>query len=115
MPPMHLTNVDLPAPLSPTSAVTWPGYTTKSTSRSTCTGPKLLSMPRSSSRGVSVTTVPFHDRAGGRHGTPTGRIGVGQSLLDTGLRAHGGVVAGAKVGDRDELVGDHFLDVVLGD
>src|SRR5215213_8566471 len=54
---MHLTNVDLPAPLSPTSAVTSPGYAEKLTSRRTCTGPKLLSIPRTSSRGVAAVTA----------------------------------------------------------
>ena len=42
MPAMHFTTVDFPAPLSPTSAVTSPGYTWKSTSWRTWTGPKLL-------------------------------------------------------------------------
>src|SRR4051794_13825555 len=55
MPLTHFTRVDLPAPLSPTSAVTSPGWTQSSTSRRTCTGPKLLSIPRTSSRGVAAT------------------------------------------------------------
>src|SRR3954452_16893184 len=42
MPPMHFTSVDLPAPLSPTRAVTSPACASKFTSRSTWTGPKLL-------------------------------------------------------------------------
>src|SRR3954465_4909935 len=55
MPLMHLTSVDLPAPLSPTSAVTSPGKTESPTSCRTWTGPKLLSIPRNSRRGVAAT------------------------------------------------------------
>ena len=44
---MHLISVLLPAPLSPTSAVTFPAYASKSTSLSTCTGPNDLFIPRS--------------------------------------------------------------------
>ena len=50
---MHLISVDLPAPLSPTSAITSPDRTSKSTSSSALTDPKLLQMPRVSSVGVS--------------------------------------------------------------
>jgi hypothetical protein len=42
IPATHLTSVDLPAPLSPTSAVTSPARTDRSTSCSTWTAPKLL-------------------------------------------------------------------------
>ena len=45
MPAMPLIRVLLPAPLSPTSAVTWPGRTSKSTPRRTCTAPKLFGFP----------------------------------------------------------------------
>ena len=51
MPATHLISVDLPAPLSPTSAITSPARTSKSTSVSACTEPKLFEMPRSSSSG----------------------------------------------------------------
>src|SRR5689334_7502081 len=51
---MAFTSVDLPAPLSPTSAVTSPGYTAKSTSRRTCTMPKLLLTLRSSRMGSVI-------------------------------------------------------------
>src|SRR5690606_18832253 len=54
---MHLTGVDWPAPLSPTSAVTSPAWMAKSTSCNTCTAPKLLYSPRSSSSGC--WSVPF--------------------------------------------------------
>ena len=49
MPAIALTSVDLPAPLSPTSATTSPAWTSKSTSVSASTGPKLLLTPSSAS------------------------------------------------------------------
>src|SRR4051794_23341470 len=52
MPAMPLIRVLLPAPLSPTSAVTLPGLTSRSTPRSTCTAPKLFWIPRRLSNGV---------------------------------------------------------------
>src|SRR4029079_15228094 len=55
MPAMHLMSVDLPAPLSPTSAITSPSRTSKSTSVSACTDPKVFDRPRISRSGVSVT------------------------------------------------------------
>ena len=55
MPAMHLMSVDLPAPLSPTSAMTSPFDTWKSTSNSAWTAPKLFETPTSSRTGVSVT------------------------------------------------------------
>jgi hypothetical protein len=42
VPPMHLTRVDFPAPLSPTRAVTSPAYASKLTSFRTLTGPNDL-------------------------------------------------------------------------
>ena len=45
MPATHLISVDLPAPLSPTSAMTSPARTSKSTSVSACTEPKRLRDP----------------------------------------------------------------------
>ena len=45
MPAMVFTSVDFPAPLSPTRATTSPGRTSKSTSLSAWTGPKLLLTP----------------------------------------------------------------------
>src|SRR5882757_6627696 len=57
IPAIAFTSVDLPAPLSPTNAVTSPGYTLKSTSCRTCTTPKLLLTPLSSRMGaVGVTS-----------------------------------------------------------
>src|ERR671933_218878 len=55
MPARVLTSVDLPAPLSPTSAVTSPGQTRKSTLCSTCTAPKLLLIPSISRIGSLAT------------------------------------------------------------
>src|ERR1044072_360666 len=62
----HLIGVDLPAPLSPTSAITSPRRTSKSTSSSACTEPNVFVMPRSSRRGVSVTVARFLTRWRGR-------------------------------------------------
>src|SRR5436305_3807048 len=113
MPPTHLTSVDLPAPLSPTRAVTSPLCAVKSTSRSTCTGPKLLLMPLSSSSG-SVTVLPY-DRSRRRVRGP----GAGSWLVLRSADARGGALRGVR--PRAQLVlghvavGDHVLDVVLVD
>src|SRR3954454_14375004 len=56
MPAMPLISVDLPAPLSPTRAMTSPAKARKSTSCSACTAPKCLDTPRSSSTGRSPFT-----------------------------------------------------------
>ncbi len=73
MPAMHLISVDLPAPLSPTSAITSPFRTSKSTSVSACTEPNDLETPRSSRRSWSLTkgagrsrrVVSYHRTDGG--------------------------------------------------
>src|SRR4051794_18613032 len=57
MPATHLIIVDLPAPLSPTSAVTSPARATRSTPRSACTAPKFLRPPRTSSVGGGARSV----------------------------------------------------------
>src|SRR5687768_7237875 len=114
MPAMHLISVDLPAPLSPTSAMTSPFDTWKSTSNSAWTAPKLLETPTSSRTGVSVTFVspPRLQRIRGRpvRGAP------GHSLLQPDLLALGRDLAGADVLHLREvsLVGV-LRDVVLGD
>src|SRR5262245_18759322 len=54
MPATHLIRVDLPAPLSPTSAITSPLRTSKPTSVVACTEPNDLETPRSSSSGASL-------------------------------------------------------------
>src|SRR5919206_3078640 len=65
MPATHLISVDLPAPLSPTSAMTSPSRTAKSTSCNACTDPKCFETPWSSSVGeVSVTEAPFYHGGG---------------------------------------------------
>src|SRR5450432_2976202 len=64
MPPTHLTRVDLPAPLSPTSAMTSPGNTLKSTLCSTWIAPKLLLIPRKARMGESATMCPSDEYAG---------------------------------------------------
>src|SRR5712691_611406 len=55
VPATHLISVDLPAPLSPTSAITSPARTSKSTSDSACTEPNDLVMSRSSRSGFTFT------------------------------------------------------------
>src|SRR5207249_1733326 len=57
MPDRTFTIVDLPAPLSPTSATTSARRTSKSTWSSACTAPNRLETPRSSRSGAPATTV----------------------------------------------------------
>ena len=57
---MHLINVLLPAPLSPTRAVTFPAYTSRSTSFRTCTGPKDLLTPRKDRTAVVIVSQFLH-------------------------------------------------------
>src|SRR5689334_2869226 len=113
MPATHLTSVDLPAPLSPTSAVTSPARTVKSTPCSTCTGPKCLSTPRSCRIGSDTTTPP------GRRGCAAGVAGRASAgvvgLLDAELPAGGLRGRDAHLGGLDLALVDHRLDVVLGD
>src|SRR5580765_795108 len=72
---MHLISVDLPAPLSPTSAITSPFRTSKSTSVRACTDPNDFVMLRSWRSGVSVVftvAVSYHKKGGGaRSGAST--------------------------------------------
>src|ERR671938_178584 len=71
MPATHLISVDLPAPLSPTSAITSPSRTSKFTRSSACTAPKLFETSRSSrvGRGVVFTGV-FYNGGGPPEGAP---------------------------------------------
>src|SRR5436190_23485228 len=59
VPATHLIRVDLPAPLSPTRAMTSPSRTSKSTSVSACTDPNDFEIPRSWRIGVSLTGLAF--------------------------------------------------------
>src|SRR5207302_196935 len=71
MPATHLISVDLPAPLSPTSAITSPSLTSKSTSVSACTDPNDFEIPRSSSVGLSFTVrVITQERVEAPSGAP---------------------------------------------
>src|SRR5215213_1446055 len=117
MPAIVLTSVDLPAPLSPTRATTSPGRTSKSTSWSACTGPKLLLTPFSESTGVLPLSFIWllprmrtgAPRSGRPHSLPPG-------LLDAGRLAAGRVLAGADLVHRPELIlDDRVLDLVLRD
>src|ERR1044072_2646575 len=96
---MHLINVDLPAPLSPTSAVTSPARTSRSTSRRTWTAPKLLLIPR-------------RDSSGSRCCPSTVAVMSADAVLFAGLleRLRGAHVVGGR-----EAVGDHVLDVLRED
>src|SRR5919201_6088157 len=81
MPATHLIRVDLPAPLSPTSAITSPSRTSKSTSVSACTERKCLDIPLTASVGVttevssavSAAAVVIASRGWGRVRAPTRR------------------------------------------
>src|SRR3954471_4960136 len=129
IPATHLTSVDLPAPLSPTSAVTSPARTVKSTSCSTCTAPKLfdtafscrigsLIVPSSALGCPSQGSGPG---AGRREGSTSRTRAPGhwvtwcRASADAELGAVGGQVAHAHLGGLDRLGVDHRLDVVLGD
>src|SRR6201996_4195433 len=112
IPEIVLISVDLPAPLSPTSAVTCPAGTSRLMSVSACTGPKFFPMPRSRSSGSASFTMRLpacRTRPGcGTAGTvphPGERCFLG--LADSGGRALGLVGAGAELGCRHELVRDH--------
>src|SRR5258708_8281109 len=104
MPEIALINVDLPAPLSPTSATTSPAWTSKSTSVRASTAPNRLVTPLTSRSGRSGAAV-----------TEAVVISSIDSLLDAVLLARGGVGAGADLRRRPVLVRDHGrLDRVGG-
>src|SRR5256885_16352977 len=75
-PEITLTSVDLPAPLSPTSATTWPGNTSISASVRACTAPKRFEIPLSDRTGVAGAgagaqiPLPLHVGVGGGGGRP---------------------------------------------
>src|SRR3954466_2369442 len=93
-------SVDLPAPLSPTSATTSPAWTSKSTSVRASTAPKRLVTPfssRSGRSGAAVLMLPPYPIP----------------LLNPVLRARGLVGAGADLGRLPESILDHGrLDLV---
>src|SRR5690242_9868136 len=109
MPAMHLMSVDLPAPLSPTSAMTSPRRTSRSTSVSACTDPNDLKTPHSSRRGLSLTSrfISYRDGEGDPFGPP--------SLLNSLLLAVLGVVAVADVALLEEARREQQLVVRLRD
>src|SRR5918911_608630 len=107
MPAMHLMSVDLPAPLSPTRAITSPARTLKSTWVRACTAPNDLEMPRSSSTGPPTRPPALGRPSSGR---PSAAV-----MSDPRLLAGLGVLARAELVALDEPVGeDGVLDVVLG-
>src|SRR4051812_20406383 len=108
MPAMHLISVDLPAPLSPTRAITSPSRTSKSTSVSACTEPKDLETPRSSRRGVSLTGAVSYHR--GRR-----RPERGASAILTSASAELLVGAVADLAALEEAAAGEQLPVRLGD
>src|SRR5215212_7482976 len=98
---MALMSVDLPAPLSPTTATTSPAWTSKSTSVSASTAPNRLVTPLSSRSGPSEAAVAV--------------VTVAFSLTDSVLRAGRLVGAGADVGGLPVAVlDDGVLDLVGG-
>src|SRR6478735_5976624 len=84
-------SVDLPAPLSPTSAVTLPGYTRRSTPFRTVTGPNDFFTPTSSMIGsdmlASLRFMVLAVRTRGATSAKTRRPSVGGRLLYAELRA----------------------------
>src|SRR6478735_5337820 len=110
MPAMHLIRVDLPAPLSPTRAMTSPRETWKSTSKRACTAPKLFETPFSSKMGVSVTlsTPPPGPVDGGA--PPQAAPQSPSCLADTRLRAQVGVLADAHLAGLQEAIVEDHLD-----
>src|SRR5207247_1198649 len=100
-------SVDLPAPLSPTSAMTSPAATSKSTSVSAWTEPKLFDRPRIERVGVTDVVVDMVsvDVWGAREGAPHDR----SRLAVLGVRPDADLVA------LEEAVSDEQLPVRLRD
>src|SRR6476620_7388720 len=92
-PESTLISVDLPAPLSPTSAITSAGRTSRSAPRRASTLPNDLKMPRISKRGVA----PAEPRSAAERASEV---------------TCGGGVASAQVFSGHEPVVDDPLDVV---
>src|SRR5689334_20612391 len=112
MPAIDLIIVDLPAPLSPTSAMTSPASTWKSTPLSAVTAPKRLKTPFSSSRACPLTTVLS---SGLREGASCAPSQLPVVRLDPCAAAEGCVLPDADVAALEEAVlDDRVLDVGLG-
>src|SRR5947207_4092401 len=99
MPAIVLIMVDLPAPLSPTRAMTSPLLTWKSTPASAVTAPKRLKTPFSSSRGCPLIALLL--RRGGGAAAPPPSVA---SLPDTCRLAQGRVLPDADVTGLQEAV-----------
>jgi hypothetical protein len=93
MPETHLINVDFPAPLSPSSAVTSPAGTSRSQSWRACTGPKFFDIPRTLNRLVATDestpepafpTCPLPEVAGS---VDSGVDSINSYLVNTNCRA----------------------------
>src|SRR4051812_40168349 len=112
MPEMILISVDLPAPLSPTSATTSPAETLNWTPSSAWTAPNRLMMPCSSSSGVAA---PVPAGAGSRFGVAIALAGLRATcrLFDRCGLARG-LEALADLGHRVRAV-ELVLDDRLGD
>src|SRR5579863_6920263 len=93
IPAIVLISVDLPAPLSPTRAVTCPAGMSRSMPVSACTGPNVLLTPRRRSSGCRACAGALY--------------AIIQLPGDPGGRARGRVRAGAELGHGDEVVLDH--------
>src|SRR5215210_3481669 len=104
MPAMHLISVDLPAPLSPTSAITSPVRISKSTSLRAWTDPNDFETPRSSRRGWSLMgRVSYHRK---RRRRPEGRLrSIRQRLFAVlGVRAVADLFLLQEARSEEELV-----------
>src|SRR4051794_14268979 len=135
MPATPLIRVLLPAPLSPTRAVTRPSRTSRSTPLRTSTAPKLFLMPRRlrigvprSPRGASVWVAVISRNLPGRRGwvdeddvvrVPAPRRPRGRQTqirsADSCRSTHGGVLTGADVGCLLVALVDDLLHAVLVD
>src|SRR5690625_136653 len=122
-PAMTLTRVDLPAPLSPSSATTSPCWTWRPTASRARTAPKVLEIPDSSRTGVLMGwSLPCPRTGPGAH---RGRAGAGPPgrKVPAGPDSEGflavvgvGVLALTDLLDGVDAVGDHgVVDLVDGE
>src|SRR6476469_2744150 len=105
---MVLMSTDLPAPLSPARAVTWPAGTSRSTSTRARTGPKLLLTPRRRRSGTSAST-PSGSVVWSARCVPVLIVSClpFPRLFDSGRRARALRLGHADVGCLDEAVLHH--------